>query len=159
MRVRELMSIPATTCSEESSLDTAAKLMHARSCGTLPVVDPTGAIVGMITDRDICMAAQRTGRCLADISVAESIDGRVFSVRPKDTVQRAEELMRENRVRRLPVVDGENQVVGVLSINDIAREGQRESGRNPKYQHIKSDEVMQTLAAICEPGSDEPRLH
>jgi CBS domain-containing protein len=66
-------------------------------------------------------------------------------------VQRAEEIMREHQVRRLPVVDARDRIVGIISLNDIAREGQREAAHSARGRRITSGEVLQTLAAISEP--------
>lgn len=151
MNVQELMSVPAVTCREGDSLNLAAGMMCDRDCGAIPVVDPTDSIIGMITDRDICMAAYRTGRPLKDIAVAEITSGDVFSVDSTDSVQRAEEIMREHQVRRLPVVDTRDRVIGIISLNDIARGGQLEAAHSARSRRITSDEVLRTLAAIGEP--------
>ena len=153
MRVQELMSVPAITCREEDFLDTAASMMRHRDCGAIPVVDATDSIIGIITDRDICMAAHTLRRRLEEITVAEITDGNVYSVSSSDTVQHAAEIMRENRVRRLPVVDERDRIIGMISLNDMAREGQREVGRRQQYREIKSDEVLHTLAEISRPDS------
>lgn len=155
MQVRDLMSTPAVSCREGYSLSTAVRLMRDRDCGALPVVDDDDRIIGIITDRDVCMAAYTKRRLLDDLSVAEITRGDVFSVAPGDTLQRAERVMAEHQVRRLPVVDANDSVVGVLSLNDIVREGQRERSLTSKELH--SDEVLQTLAQICQPSLARPR--
>jgi CBS domain-containing protein len=151
MKVQELMSVPAVTCREGDSLDLAALMMCERDCGAIPVVDETDAIIGMITDRDICMAAHHTGRPLKDITVAEITSGIIFSVDSSDTVRRAEEIMSEHQGRRLPVVDARDRIVGMLSLNDIARAGQLESAQSTRGRRVTSGEVLRTLAAIGEP--------
>jgi len=143
------MSKPAIVCRRSDSVNTAARIMWERDVGALPVVDETNAVIGVITDRDICMAAYTKGRRLADISIAEVCKGEIFSVGPRETIQNAETIMRQHQVRRLPVIDEHRHVLGMLSLNDIAREGQVE--RTQKSQEIGSDEVLQTLAAISQP--------
>lgn len=157
MRVQELMSVPAVTCREGDSLGTAASMMRQRDCGAIPVVDSTDSIIGIITDRDICMAADKLRRRLEEIPVAEITNGNVFSVAASDTVQHAARIMRENRVRRLPVVDKRDRIIGMLSLNDIAREGQREVGRRQQYRQISSDEILHTLSEICRPVTGNAR--
>lgn len=149
MRVSELMSTPAVTCREQDTLHLAAGLMLDRDCGAIPVVDMNDSIIGMITDRDICMAAHATGRSLREIAVAEITSGNVFSVDASDTVGRAAEVMREHQVRRLPVVDIQDRIVGVISLIDIARAGQDEAGQDIKS--VTSAVLLRTLAAIGEP--------
>lgn len=149
MKVSELMSTPAVTCLEEDTLHLAASLMLDRDCGAIPIVDMTESIIGMITDRDICMAAHATGRTLKEIAVAEITSGKVFSVDASDTVTRAAEVMREHQVRRLPVVDIRDRIVGVISLIDIARAGQGEAGQDIKS--VTGSVLLRTLAAIGEP--------
>ena len=158
MKVQELMSVPAVSCKEEDSLDRAARMLRDRDCGAIPVVDSNDSIIGVITDRDICMAAHTTGRLLADISVAEITSGNVFSVDSSDTVQHAEKVMREHQVRRLPVVDHSDRIIGMLSLNDIARAGQREAAQTARSRRLSSDEILQTLAAIGEPRAGRAKV-
>jgi CBS domain-containing protein len=150
MKVEALMSRGVKTCGPESSLSDAARLMWDGDCGCLPVVDAANHAIGMITDRDVCMAAYTQGSPLERIPVATAMSKKVFSCRPGDTVAEAETIMRVNRVRRLPVLDGEGCVTGVLSLNDIAREVEREGTRKGKKE-IGTDEVVLTLGAICQP--------
>ena len=150
MKVYELMSKPATTCCEQDSLDTATGMMLDRDCGAIPVVDGEDVLVGMITDRDICMAAYSLGKGLTEVSASEIINGRVFAVGPNDTVQRAAGVMREHQVRRLPVVDHRNKVIGVLSLNDIVRRRKRAISDDHR---IDDDELLDTIGAICTPNS------
>jgi CBS domain-containing protein len=155
MRVEALMSRDVKTCGPKSSLSDAARLMWDGDCGCLPVVDEGNHAIGMITDRDVCMAAYTQGAPLERIPVAVAMSKKVFSCRPGDTVGEAETIMRVNRVRRLPVLDGDGRVAGVLSLNDLAREVEREGTRKGKKE-IGTDEVVLTLGAICQPrGSRE----
>jgi CBS domain-containing protein len=141
--VRDCMSKEPRTCSPEDRLDRAAQIMWDGDCGCVPVVDEAGHLVGMITDRDTCMAAYSTGRRLRDIRVLEAMARNVFTVAPGDTVDRAASLMSEKQVRRLPVVDGE-RVVGVLSINDLSR-------RAGDTEPLRKDEVADVLASVGRP--------
>ena len=146
MNIQEIMSKPAITCRTSDSLNTAAQLMWEHDCGVLPVVDDEGSAVGMITDRDICMAAYTQGRTLPSIEVSQAMARQVFSCRVNDPLKVAEQLMSEKQVRRVPVVDGDNRPLGVLSLNDIARHATVSRKKNG-LDH----EVTQTLAAICQP--------
>jgi CBS-domain-containing membrane protein len=148
------MSVPAVSCREDDTLHVAASKMWNRDCGALPVVTPNKTIIGIITDRDICIAACSLERRLSEISVAEITTGNVFSVSPYDSIRFAERLMRKHQVRRLPVVDEADRLIGMLSLNDIAREAQREMNHRLKKE-INSEEIMQTLATICEPSNAE----
>lgn len=118
-RVRELMTSDVASCRRDASLSAAAMLMWDRDCGFLPVVDDAGHVVGVITDRDICMAAALRDRAESHISVGEALSGHPVSVGTDDAIATALERMREHRIRRMPVVDGEGHLRGVLSMNDL----------------------------------------
>lgn len=149
MRIEELMSKPAITCGQDETLNTAAGLMWDHDCGAMPVVGDDGALVGLLTDRDICMAAYTQGRPLQAIPVSQAMARQVFSCHPDESIGAAESLMAEQRIRRLPVVDGEGRPVGLLSLNDVARDAASSRAGNGAQR-----EVARTLAAIC-----QPRLH
>jgi CBS domain-containing protein len=103
----------------------------------------------MITDRDICMAAYTQGLPLHAIEVSRAMSNRVFACAPGDDVAHAEQLMREHQIRRLPVVDDAGHVVGVLSMNDVAREAAREL--DMRKQEVSPRDLVQTLAVVCQP--------
>lgn len=145
MRVKEVMSQPVVTCPTDSTLDHAARLMWEFDCGVVPVVSEDGRLNGVVTDRDICMAAYTQGQALSAIPVTTAMARAVVAGHMDDSVDRAEALMRDNQIRRLPVLDGENRLVGLVSMNDLARLAARAR---------KSDvdrELVQTLAAVCRP--------
>src|SRR5678815_17892 len=110
MRVQDLMNRPAITCDVNDDLNVPAKLMWEHDGG-------------VITDRDICMAAYTQGRSLDQILVNAVMAKHVVSVRPDDKLGDAAHVMTENQIRRLPVVDAAGKPVGVLSLNDLAIEG------------------------------------
>jgi CBS domain-containing protein len=154
MRIQEIMSKPVVTCRPEDPLNTAAQLMWEHDCGAIPVTED-GQLVGIVTDRDICMAAYTQGKPLSEIPVAHAMATQVFSCNPEEALDAAERLMSEKQIRRVPVVNGDNRPVGILSLNDIARHG-ASTGRAKGIDR----EVTRTLAAIGTPrprASDAPR--
>lgn len=153
MQIHELMKKNVETCSVHDSLEVAAAKMWECDIGVLPVLNPEGHVIGMITDRDICMATYTQHRAPAEIPVLSAMSKEVFFTEPGATVQEAELNMRDHQVRRLPVIDTEGRLVGIISLNDLAREAEREVGHRPKQ--INSQEVMTTLAVICEPRMAE----
>jgi CBS domain-containing protein len=120
MRVRDAMSKPVWTCLPDESAQAAVRLMWDRDVGAVPIVDAGGQLVGIVTDRDLCMLTYFTGSTLAQLPVSQAMAHRVFTVDPDATVTEAERTMRAHQVRRLPVVE-EGTVVGILSLGDIAR--------------------------------------
>jgi CBS domain-containing protein len=151
MRTDQLMITGVQTCTSGDTLGQAAQQMWSHDCGCLPVVDPEhgGQIVGIITDRDICMCALFQSKPLSSLLVADAMAKDVRTCHPADSTVSAEQIMREAKVRRLPVVDDSGKLVGILSLADLAREAAREQCSPRK--RITGDEIGLTLASICEP--------
>ena len=149
MNVSRIMRRNVETCRPEDSLELAAGKMWEGDIGSVPVVNAEGTVIGMITDRDVSMAGYTQGRLLRDIPVSLAMSKEVFSCFAGDGLIEAEETMRSHQVRRLPVLDASGQLVGIVSLNDLARESEREVGA--KGREVSAREVTATLAAICEP--------
>jgi CBS domain-containing protein len=149
MNVEQIMTREPRAIGPEENLATAARLMWENDCGCVPVVDAEGQVVAMLTDRDVCMHAWTQARALADLPVRGAMSARVVSVSPGDPLERAEALMQEHQVRRLPVLDTRRRLLGLLSLNDLAREAVREAGR--RHPEVTERSVTQTLAAVCRP--------
>ena len=146
MRVQEIMTTDVEACSPEQDLAAAATVMWQKDCGSVPVVDSERRVVGMITDRDICMAVSTRNRLASEIRVGEVISGNVYACAPDDKLRDALETMQSAQLRRLPVVDASGVLHGILSINDIILHSDK--GRSKK--HISHKEVMETLKALSE---------
>lgn len=150
MRIEEIMASKVHTCAPGDSLEHAAQLMWQHDCGCVPVCaagNGADRVVGMITDRDICMRALFSGLPLRELRVEDAMARQVLTCRPSDTLEHAEKVMRGGRVRRLPVIGERGALVGFISLADLAREAAHESAR--KSQQITEKEVGDTLAAIC----------
>ena len=119
MFVKEVMSMPAATCHTSSSLAEATAAMWTNDCGSLPVVDDNDHVVGVITDRDICIAAGTRDKRASEIPVSSVISYHASVVHPDDDVSSALHVMETRRVHRVPVVDAENRAVGIVSMNDL----------------------------------------
>jgi CBS domain-containing protein len=156
MDIFEIMVSGVVTCRPEDSLARVAGLMWDHDIGCLPVVDDSERVLGMITDRDVCMAAYTRGLALDDLRVAGAMARDVLACSPRQSLLEAENVMRLGRVRRAPVVDDDGRVIGIVSLSDLARESMREpSGRRPA---LGPDEVTATLATIAEPRQMSQRL-
>lgn len=153
MNVGQLMNRSVETCRPDDNLALAASRMWDHDVGCLPVLGSDGRVTGMITDRDICMAAFTQGRPLWEIPVQIAMSKDVYCCRPDDALIEAEEAMRTHQVRRLAVVDGSGALVGVISLNDLAREAERQVGR--KGRQVTGEEVSATLAAVCAPRTTQ----
>ena len=145
MHIKEIMSQPVVSCPTNSTLDHAARLMWEFDCGVIPVVDDDGRVAGIVTDRDICMAAYTQGKALSAIPVATAMARDVAAVHADDGIDQVEKLMRDKQVRRLPVLNSESRLTGLVSMSDLARLSARAS------RSAVDRELVQTLAAVSQP--------
>lgn len=143
MRVQDLMTQDVVSCSPETNLAVAAELMWNADCGVLPVI-ADGKLRGILTDRDITIALGTRNRPASDIPVQEVAATGVEKCLPNVDVHAAMTQMRMARVHRLPVVNSEGEVQGILSINDIVLASDRKDGS------LDSKEVLKTIKALCE---------
>lgn len=141
MKVKDIMTWQVQTCTPDTTLAEAAKLMWEGDFGFLPVVD-NGELVGVVTDRDMYIALATRNMTAAELTVGAVATKDVVTCAPEDDVQTALATMREARVRRLPVVGFGNTVMGILSMNDIVR------AAGPGKE-VGADEIVGTLQAIC----------
>ena len=147
MKVKEIMTPNAKVCTPTDTLAHAARFMWDNDCGILPVVKDGGKVIGLITDRDICMAAAINSGNLSNIAVEDVISGKVYSASPEDDVRKALETMQERKIRRLPVVAGDGTLDGILSMNDVVLRAQEASDK--KNPDIAYADVVNTYKAIC----------
>jgi CBS domain-containing protein len=143
MKVHRIMSTPAETCTPETTLAAAARLMRDADFGTLLVVDRQQHVAGIITDRDLCLAFANTSRSASEITVREVMTRRVVAVVITDDVATALATMRRARVRRLPVLDNFGHLRGILSIEDIIVRGLETGGLDP-------DDIVRSLRTMYE---------
>ena len=143
MTVREVMTGAPKTCTPDTTLAAAANLMWEADCGVLPVVDE-GELVGIVTDRDMFIALGKRNTRAAHVRVGAVATTNVSTCAPDDDVETAVAAMKQARVRRLPVIDADRKLVGIVSINDIVlAAGRRKAVRN--------EDVVDALQAICAP--------
>jgi CBS domain-containing protein len=143
-QVEDVMTFPVHSCTVADTLVRPAQLMWDHDCGAIPVTR-RGDCVAMVTDRDICMAAYLQGKRLADICVVTAASHRVCTVGVNDSIELAHEIMRMHRIRRLPVVDHGHNLVGIVSLADIAR---RRSTSASTGEALNGEMLTRTLARI-----------
>jgi len=144
MQVQDVMSAPALCCSVDATLDVAARLMWEADCGSIPVVEQSGRLVGIVTDRDICMACFTQGKPPSEIAIASVMSKEVVTSRPDDSLETLERCLGQHQIRRVPVVDDASRPIGVISLNNLARHAATVDDR---MDHA----LVATMAAICEP--------
>ena len=148
MNVKEVMTPNPKAIWLTESLADAARLMWENDCGVLPIIKDNRKVVGLITDRDICMAAAMQDRNPSGISVEEVMTGQIYAVNPDDNIDRALQLMQEHRIRRLPVINPEGELEGILSLNDVVRSAKAPVGA--AEDSIGYGDVVKTFQAICQ---------
>jgi CBS domain-containing protein len=142
MKARDIMSEPAYTCGPNTDLATVAKIMWDHDCGFVPVVDASGVVAGVITDRDICIATS-TRRLLPEhISAAQAMASPIHACLSDDSVSDVLATMKQFRIRRVPVIDANGRLQGVISLNDLVLAS--DATRAPQ-----ASEIVSTMAAIC----------
>jgi len=143
MTIQQIMTAPAVTCTPETTLGAAARLMRETDCGTLPVIGADGRLVGILTDRDVCLTIATSNRNPGHIAVHEAMTPKVFTALVNDSVHDALATMKAHRVRRLPVLDASGRLKGLVSIEDIVVRGLETGG-------IGTDEIVLALKTLYE---------
>jgi CBS domain-containing protein len=147
MKVRDLMTKTVASCRPETNLAAAGALMWETDCGVLPVVDDHRKVVGMITDRDVCIALTTGDRRASSLKVGDIVAMHAHVCGVDAEVRSALEAMQAHKVHRLPVVNKAGILEGILSMNDIVLRAQKPAGR--KKPDISYEDVVETLQAIC----------
>lgn len=146
MNVQEIMTSNVQSCGPDTNLATAAKMMWDTDCGVLPVVNIEGQVLGMITDRDICMACATKNRAPSELTVRDAVSGKTYRCKMSDDVHTVMDIMKREQLRRLPVVDEEGVLQGLISMNDfILLAGEPKAGKAPA---ISCEDVARALKAI-----------
>ena len=138
MKVHDIMTRNPLTCTPDTTAAEAAHLMWEADCGILPVIND-GGIDGVVTDRDLYVALATRNEPASNLRVGAVTTKSIVTCAPDNDVHQALALMKQERVRRIPVVEG-GALVGIVSINDVVRSAGGE---------VTSDQVLDALKAIC----------
>jgi CBS domain-containing protein len=139
----------AKTCTPNSTLNEAARIMWDANCGAVPVVDDAGTLLGMVTDRDVCMAAYTRGQALSSINVESAMSRQLATTSPKASVLSVMQLMRARQIRRVPVVGDSARFVGIIALADIALHLEQQGSLSPNA----AAELARTLADVSKPAA------
>ena len=151
MKVRDVMRRQAVFCGLDTPLAAAVDLMRQNGCGFLPVVGEGGNVVGVITDRDICIALGTRNQRPTDVFVREVVLSKqytfpkLFTCMPDDDIHCVLKTMRQEKVRRVPVIDHEGGLFGILSLDDIVPWACVRAGK----QDISCKDIVDAYKAIC----------
>lgn len=138
MRVRDVMTKRTVSCACDTTISAAAEMMWKYGCGFLPVIGEGGNVIGVITDRDISIALGVGNRRPSELHVKDVMGRKLFTCTAEDSVHTALTTMRAEGLRRLPVVDPEGGLAGVLSIDDLALKAQQQAlPKDITYQDVE----------------------
>jgi CBS domain-containing protein len=141
MRVEEIMTKDVSYCTPGTNAAAAAEIMWTRNCGSLPIVEDGGRVVGLVTDRDLFIALGTQNRRPADLPVGEIMNRDLSVCAPGDDLRQALKTMAEKQSHRLPVVNENGALQGILSIDDIVSRAEADG---------LSKDVLKTMKAICD---------
>lgn len=141
MKIKEVMSENPVCCLATDSAQAVARIMCERNIGAIPVVDDQQSklLLGVITDRDLCCAVIAGGLDPKSTPIQKFISQHLVTCRDGENIDHCERAMQEHQVRRVPVVDGQNHVIGIVSQADLALKG-------------KPERVSKVVAEISKPG-------
>jgi CBS domain-containing protein len=127
MLCEEAMTKEPKCCVPTDTAAMVAKLMKAEDVGSVPVCENrhSRTLVGIITDRDLAIQVVAEGRSASTTMVKEIMTCEPFTCRPSDNLQKALDVMRQHRVRRIPVVDDDDKLVGIIAQADVATRSDR----------------------------------
>jgi CBS domain-containing protein len=150
VRARDLMTRSVQTIHPWDSVEHAARLMGECDCGSLPVVNENGRLIGMVTDRDIALRVVARGRDVRRAQVEDCMSEDVVACHEYDSIEGCMRQMSRHQIRRLPIVDDRNRVIGIVSQGDLAWH----AGTHPGWGERRA--VADVLCAVSEPN-DAPR--
>ena len=142
MRIKHVMTKDPRCCLSSDSVMKAASIMREEHAGVVPVIDDEQSrrIVGVVTDRDLCMTVVAEGRDPHTTTVEDCMTTKVVSCSANDAVEKVTELMRENQIRRVPVVNEGWELQGIVSLGDVV-----------ERSTIKSTQTHETLKCVSVP--------
>ena len=145
MTVQDVMTTPAVACKPGMNLAEATALFWENGCGALPITSETGELIGIVTDRDICIALGTRNVRSSDLHVQDVAHDHLLSCKRTDDIHTALQRMRDGKVRRLPVIDEDSRLAGIISMDDIVLNAQR-NGRTGDA--VSYGDAISTLQAI-----------
>ena len=146
MKVQDIMSQEVKFCGPDTNLAAATEILWQSDCGTLPVLDSDGKLVGVITDRDMCIALGPRNCKASELAVGEVATKPVFTCGPNDDVHSALKTLRQHQIRRMPVIGADAKLAGILCLDEIVLHAQKTEGK----ARVTYEDVVNTMKAICE---------
>lgn len=145
MKIKHVMTKDPSCCLPSDPASRAARIMRDENVGVVPVIDneQSQAIVGVVTDRDLCMNVVAESRDPNAVPVETCMTTTVVSCSSSDAVEHVMELMKENQIRRIPVVDDQRRLQGIVSMADLVSRAE-----------VKPAQTHDTLKKVSAPSSE-----
>jgi CBS domain-containing protein len=147
MKVKDVMTRHVRVCTPDTNLAAAAMIMWNNDCGVVPVMNDDARVLGVITDRDICMAVATKHRLASEITVGDVYSGNLYACNPEEDVRAALKIMRARKVRRLPVIKTNGTLQGIVSMTDVILHAEDE--QNAKMPELSYEDIVHALKDIC----------
>ena len=145
MKVKECMCCDVHYIMPESKIYEAAKMMSQYHIGSIPVCDTNKNVCGIITDRDIILRGVACDKDVKQTPVSDIMTCNVWTCKENDDMENAQNQMAENQIRRLPVCDNSNKLVGILTLGNLAQNDSK----------LGTTEVCNTIGDICNCSNNE----
>ena len=140
MKINECMCRDVCFVKPECNVYDAARIMNENHIGCIPVCNDEKNVVGVITDRDIVLRGVACDKNVKSTPVSEIMTTNVYTCRSEEELEDAQYTMSRNQIRRIPIVDNQNKMVGILSFGDLAHNTQK----------IGDEQFTQTVENICD---------
>jgi CBS domain-containing protein len=145
MRVQDMMRRAPKCCGPKTNLAAATELLWSGGCGALPVVDPSGTVLGIITDRDICVALGTRNLLPSELTADQVMSRQLAICKSSDDIHAALKIMGARKVRRVPVIGDSGKLEGILCLSDLVLRAQHDDGSWPELSY---EDVIGALKSI-----------
>jgi CBS domain-containing protein len=126
LKVQDIMTKEPASSLPETSLQDVAKMMIDCDCGEIPIIEAGGKVIGVVTDRDIVCRTLALGRNPLELRARDAMSSPVVTIQADRSLEECAKLLEHNKIRRVPVIDGQGKLIGIVAQADMARNTEQE---------------------------------